>query len=647
METTNTHPNEPDLRRSTLPDVPFNSDVLKANLERLYAVGGIGAIRAVKEMNRLRSWAPEERKRTIYFCATYFFCWIFGYSIPALLLFFAILIVSPESRWFFFPPVVPPAGTPPSATDPTNQAGDQSLLGDVDQPVQHRSKAEQKEEQAWEFRQLAQAFAVRVAVSDGDKKKQGNATMGEKVHESDLDSSDSEDESDEFLDAELYAEGEHPAEIERQQRAIQNGPAVKRSAVPAKSKVKPDSQGLNGRTETVKDKNGNEIEKPMSDKKRKRMQAKEAKAKRDQIVGHYTKLTQDGLGDMADLIECLANALSPPPPYPPNTARYKIAGAIFVPLILATAFVPAWIWHRASSFSLGFAFFGQPLIDRGIEFFITHVPNWQELLDLRNSLLSGVPTNDQLTIHLLRVGERANHPLPRAPPPPLAGTPKEQIKDTAPNPDDELEDEDGNPMDPEDLSGKDKAVHKTRTKFVNTFKSLSKKAATFHADVTVNGAKKKVGTTLDKALWGTYLKDNGDISSYVCKLNGIKGHVVINPMDVGDFGARVRFEPSGGIGDQAPLFDRSINDIVEVKKAGISVPRAVLGWASGADIDSQTLYVRMKTAAERINSKNAKEGNVKGLEAQEGDIYEFQAVQRREQLFDRLISMGNQRWETL
>lgn len=147
-------PYEPDLRRSVLPHVPFNSDILKANMERLYADAGVGLIRATNELIRLRSWKPEERRRTLYFCSTYFLAWILGLAIPTVILFLITLTVLPESRAWFFPPVMPPAGQPPSATDPTNQAGDQSFLGGVDSAVQHRSKAEQVEEQAWEFRQL-------------------------------------------------------------------------------------------------------------------------------------------------------------------------------------------------------------------------------------------------------------------------------------------------------------------------------------------------------------------------------------------------------------------------------------------------------------------------------------------------------------
>lgn len=74
------------------------------------------------------------------------------------------------------------------------------------------------------------------------------------------------------------------------------------------------------------------------------------------------------------------SALSPPRPYPPNQAKAKLAGAVFVPIMLVTAVVPAHIWSQIISFGFGFGFFGQPLIIRGVKFVSRKVPNWKELL---------------------------------------------------------------------------------------------------------------------------------------------------------------------------------------------------------------------------------------------------------------------------
>lgn len=135
-----------------------------------------------------------------------------------------------------------------------------------------------------------------------------------------------------------------------------------------------------------------------------------------------------------------------------------------------------------------------------------------------------------------------------------------------------------------------------------------------------------------------------DLAAYPCRLNGKNGHIVLDPRS--EWGVPTISYRTAAIGSKEE-FTRDINDIVELKKLGISVPRAVLGWASGADVESQTLLLRMKTSGERAydNVNDMKEA--KGLNSVDGDTYEFQTVGRREQLFARLISMGNQRWESL
>ena len=56
----------------------------------------------------------------------------------------------------------PPPFTPPSATDPTNQKGDESLLGNTSSKAVHRSRAEQAEEQAFEATSILQAYTTRL-----------------------------------------------------------------------------------------------------------------------------------------------------------------------------------------------------------------------------------------------------------------------------------------------------------------------------------------------------------------------------------------------------------------------------------------------------------------------------------------------------
>lgn len=70
---------------------------------------------------------------------------------------------------------------------------------------------------------------------------------------------------------------------------------------------------------------------------------------------------------------------------------------------------------------LGFLFFGEPIVRRSCDLLDRKVSGWRDYCELRNTVLKGVPTNAQLVITMLRVGERISSPLP--PPPIVQGSP--------------------------------------------------------------------------------------------------------------------------------------------------------------------------------------------------------------------------------
>lgn len=83
-----------------------------------------------------------------------------------------------------------------------------------------------------------------------------------------------------------------------------------------------------------------------------------------------------------------------------------------------------------------------------------------------------------------------------------------------------------------------------------------------------------------------------------------------------------------------------MDDIVELKKAHVSMPRIALGWVSGADVEGLGLTLRFKTVEQQM-------AEAAGAEKIDGQTMHFSRVSRREQLFVRLVSMGRQRWEVL
>jgi len=125
------------------------------------------------------------------------------------------------------------------------------------------------------------------------------------------------------------------------------------------------------------------------------------------------------VGDIADGWERFANALSPTPPFPKNRHRILLAG-VLAPALLASLFTSAYTFVKCTTFFAGAGFFGDPIISRVIPLLDRKIPDWRNYLKLRSTILKGVPTNAQLTITLLRIGEAHKAPLP---PPPGSGPP--------------------------------------------------------------------------------------------------------------------------------------------------------------------------------------------------------------------------------
>jgi hypothetical protein len=112
-----------------------------------------------------------------------------------------------------------------------------------------------------------------------------------------------------------------------------------------------------------------------------------------------------------------------------------------------------------------------------------------------SSLLSGTPTNAQLTLHLLRVSEDLGSPLP--PPPDNTDNVKKALQDTSPVNQSgnekraelkEIENDSGSKVE----EGVQKSAVKGRHHIGNAFKKISKKLAVLRGDVVVDGGHKQV-----------------------------------------------------------------------------------------------------------------------------------------------------------
>lgn len=84
------------------------------------------------------------------------------------------------------------------------------------------------------------------------------------------------------------------------------------------------------------------------------------------------------------------SALSPIPLFPTDVYRLRIV-AILLPLLFGTSlFVTSYLLVKSLTFILGFVFFGDPILSRGLAWLNRTIPNWQKLLELRKYVLFSV-----------------------------------------------------------------------------------------------------------------------------------------------------------------------------------------------------------------------------------------------------------------
>ncbi|KAJ5978348.1 hypothetical protein N7501_001690 [Penicillium viridicatum] len=133
-----------------------------------------------------------------------------------------------------------------------------------------------------------------------------------------------------------------------------------------------------------------------------------------QKVSHATDNVMRILSDITDIYEKFANILSPTPPFLLVTSRLRLA-SIFTLVSVIVPFTSSYWIIKLVGFALGLGFFGDPIFTYTLDLLNDKVPNWKDHLDLQKTLLAGVPTNAQLTLTLLRIGEINSSPLPPVP----------------------------------------------------------------------------------------------------------------------------------------------------------------------------------------------------------------------------------------
>ncbi|KAL8716447.1 MAG: hypothetical protein Q9220_000354 [cf. Caloplaca sp. 1 TL-2023] len=353
------------------------------------------------------------------------------------------------------------------------------------------------------------------------------------------------------------------------------------------------------------------------------------------------------IGDISDGWERFANALSPTAPFPKEKPRLTLAAAL-VPVAAASLFISSAAFMKMTTLGVGAGFFSDPLLWRGLDWLNTNYPDWQKMLEIRNSLLKGVPTNAQLTITLLRIGEANKAPLPPPPssdePPP--SRPKSLNGDDVPLDASHEEIQSAIHQDPAEKEAAEAAAataggagekpkHKHGQHILGFFKGTTKTGV--ETKFGVDKVRAAIGSTSAKNHLGV-LPKAGEIGptgpvDFKARFKGHKGWANISTAATTPCVSWSR-EASDGTGravedtidrhEKHVAFKIPVQEIQELKKIGGLGWKAkiVVGWATG------------RTVADGLEIVD------KG-----GNTWKLTAIRDREELFNRLIAIGGQKWE--
>ncbi|KAL9108328.1 MAG: hypothetical protein Q9227_006927 [Pyrenula ochraceoflavens] len=566
----------------------FSPDKLRSNIERLYMTVGIGVITFGKHIARLRSW--REPRRTGGFCAVYFLAWLLDCIVPLLLVTLIILIAIPKSRVILFPPA-------PLALVNAKTGGAQKpkagVLGSHDSvtgaPEKHSGEAVEQEAS-----NLVSGIANVAITSAAGAHDQANP--------------DNE---------------ENPVD----------------SAIPG------NAQDLG--TALADHKNAAVGEPVHHDKTKEPMQ---------DALWKQMRPVMRALGDVSDGWERIANALSPTPPFP-QWPRLRLASLILPALLLST-YVSPYILTKSLTLILGTAFFSDPALQRGIQLLNEKIPDWPKYLEIRNTLLRGVPTNAQLTITLLRIGEANRAPLPpppsssEAPPDQAAEIDKSAITENLDATNSEVEDlitpdNDNNTAttnkddnNPQTASGETPKKKTAGSRVLSAFKATTATgiATKLESDRVLAAA----GSSHAKQHLGVLPKKKASQKAvegpveFKCRYQGRKGVVVIDER-IGPEGPVIYFS-RGGKGNAE--WEVPVRRVKEVKKIGGLgwKGKIVVGWAMEREVKEGLEIV--------VEGDSAKEGGKDGKGNGNGKVYRVMALKERDEVFNRVVSLGGQVWES-
>lgn len=139
------------------------------------------------------------------------------------------------------------------------------------------------------------------------------------------------------------------------------------------------------------------------------------------------------------------------------------------------------------------------------------------------------------------------------------------------------------------------------------------------------------------------------ILAYPAKLKDTFGHLILHT-------SRHNASPTisfVSLHTDSLKFKAPICSLVELHKEGVWIGRAALSWAAATKIEGTGLVLRFKQGEVIAFGEKPESNIIAGAGAEGGEEggeegkWRFTDVGRRDQLFNRLIAMGDQKWETL
>ncbi|KAK9850883.1 hypothetical protein MYU51_011509 [Penicillium brevicompactum] len=352
------------------------------------------------------------------------------------------------------------------------------------------------------------------------------------------------------------------------------------------------------------------------------------------------------VNDITDTYEKMGNALSATAPFPQLSPRLRLA-AVLVPACLASMMTSSYVLMKVSTFIFGFAFFGDPAIRRGIQYLNRRFPKWQKVIELQNSLLKGIPTNAQLAVTLLRIGEANASPLP---PPPDSSDQKAPSRPASLHKEDLTLDATDEEINQAALVKPHNDTHiqtETQPQEKAHKKTVTSGILSFFRGTTASGVESKRGIDRLRATIGSrHAKNRVGVLRHKGKM--------ITPIGPVAFDARYRGKHGTVIIDstqeppllyfttetpqiedvkvvnrkvESVLFTMPVTEIQEMRKLGGMgwKGKLVVGWALGSKEVVDGLLITGQKPGQR---------------------YQLTAMGTRDQLFNRLVAIDGQVWAT-